>query len=137
MGMVERIGVETRRDQSGKMGHVDHQIRTDFVGDLPESGKINDPRIARPAGDDDSRPLGLRPGADIVVIDAAILPPHPVMTRREPFARLIDRRTMGEMPAFGKTHPQKDIARLHQRHEHGLIGLAAGMRLDIGKAGRE
>ena len=34
------VGMLARRDQPGEMGHVDHQIGADLVGDRAEAGEI-------------------------------------------------------------------------------------------------
>ena len=52
----------------------------------------------------------------------------------EPFAGHVDRRAVGEMAAGSEIEPHERVARLHQRQEHGLVGLAAGIRLHVGEA---
>ena len=63
--------------------------------------------------------------------------PHAVAHDLEPLARHVDRRAVGEMAAGGEIEPHEGVAGLHQRHEHGLVGLAAGVRLHIGEAAVE
>ena len=46
----------TGGDQAREVGHIDHEERPDLVGDFPEPGKIQGPRIGRTAGDNE---LGL------------------------------------------------------------------------------
>ena len=40
------------RHQTGEVGHVHPQLRTDLVGDLTEGLEIQVPRVGRPASDD-------------------------------------------------------------------------------------
>ena len=44
---------------------------------------------------------------------------------------------MGQVTAGREVEAHEGIARLQQREEHRLIGLCAGMRLDIGEAAVE
>ena len=44
--------------------------------------------------------------------------------RLEPIAGHVERRAVGQMAAGGEIEPHERIARLHQRQEHRLIGLA-------------
>jgi glycine hydroxymethyltransferase len=64
---------------------------------------------------------------------ALVLRTDAVMKCLEPLAREIRRRAVGEMAAGGEREAEDRIARLRQRQEYGLIGLAAGIRLDVGK----
>ena len=74
---------------------------------------------------------------DLVHVDAMRLTVDAVGDRLEPAARHVDRRAVGEMPAGREVEPHEGVAGLHQRHEHALIGLAAGIRLDVGEAAGE
>jgi hypothetical protein len=44
---------------------------------------------------------------------------------------------MGQVAAGREVEAHEGVARLHQRHEHGLVGLAARIRLDIGELAAE
>ena len=46
------IGMDLRRDESGGMGDIGHEIGSRFVGDLAESGEIDEPGISGGACDD-------------------------------------------------------------------------------------
>ena len=63
----------------------------------------------------------------VVAIDA-------IGDRLEPTARHVDRRAVGEMAARREIEAHERVARLHQREEHALIGLAAGIGLDVREA---
>ena len=41
------------------------------------------------------------------------------------------------MSAGGEIEAHERVARLHQRQEHALVGLAAGIRLNVGEAAAE
>ena len=42
-------------DQAGEVGHVDHEVGADFVGDGAHAGEVEDARIGAAAADDDLR----------------------------------------------------------------------------------
>ncbi len=138
MGMGQRARMDAARHQPGEMGHVDHEIGADGIGDLAEALEIPEARIGRAAGQDELRLVLLRQALDLVHVDALILAPDAIGHDLEPFARLVDRRAMGQMPARGEVQPHEGVAGLQQREEDRLIGLGAGMGLHIGEiAGEE
>ncbi len=114
------------------MRHVDEQLRSDGVGDAPEGGKVDMAGIGRTAGDDDLGPVLVGEALHLVHVEQVILFAHRIVHRVEPLAGLIDARPVGQVAAGREVQAQKGVAGLHQRHEHGLVGLAAGVRLDIG-----
>ena len=75
--------------------------------------------------------------ATLLHVDALRLAVDAVGDRLEPAPRHVDRRAVGQMAAGGEVEPHEHVARLHQRHEHALIGLAAGIGLDVGEAAGE
>ena len=66
----------------------------------------------------------------VVAVDA-------VGNRLEPAARHVDRRAVGQVAACGEVETHECVARLHQRQEHALVGLAARVRLNVGEAAVE
>ena len=122
------------RHQSGEMGHVDDEIGPDLVADGAEAGEIPMARIGRAAGDDQLRLVLARQPRDALHVDALRLAVDAVGDRLEPAPGHVDRRTVGEMAAGGEVEPHERVARLHQRQEHALVGLAAGIGLDVGEA---
>ena len=55
----------------------------------------------------------------------------------EPLAAHVERHAVGEVAAFGQAHAHDRVAGLEQGEEHRLVGLRAGVRLDVGEAGVE
>jgi hypothetical protein len=68
----------------------------------------------------------------LVIVDAVIVARTLVGHHIEPLARLVDRRAVGQVAAAGQVEAEKGVARLQQGEEHRLVGLGAGMGLDIG-----
>ncbi len=119
------------------MGHVDHQIGPDAVGDLAAALEVDDPAIGGAADDDQPGLLGLCGLGDGVVVHHLILLAHLVGHRAEPLAGLVHRAAVGQMAAGRQIQAHEGLARLQQGHEHGLVGLRPGVRLHIGEAAAE
>ncbi len=117
--------MDTARDETGEMRHVDQEIGADAVGDLPETFEIPGTRIGRATGDDQLRPDLLGLFCHRIHVDDLVLAPHRVMRGLEPFAGHVDGRAMGEMSAGGEIEAHEGIAGLQQRQEHRLVHLAA------------
>ena len=71
VGVRHRVGVLAGGDQAGEVGHVDHQLGPDRVGDLAEGGEVELARVGGPAGDDHLRLVLLGEARDLVHVDAA------------------------------------------------------------------
>ena len=69
VGVLDRVRVLAGGDEAGEVGHVDHQLRADRVGDLAEGGEVELARVGRPAGDDQLRPVLLGEPRDLVHVD--------------------------------------------------------------------
>ena len=134
MGMRERRRMRAARHQTGEMRHVHEQISADRIGDGAKTREIPVAGIGRAAGDDQLGLVRDSQRLDLVHVDAARLAADAIADRLEPFARHIDRRTMGEMAARRQIETHEDIARLKQGEEDRLVGLAAGIGLHIGVA---
>ena len=74
---------------------------------------------------------------DGVVVEALVLLADAVVDGLEPLARQVRLGAVGQVAAGGEVHGEEGVAGLQQRQEHGLVGLAAGVRLDVGEAGAE
>ena len=94
-------------------------------------------RVGRSAGDDHLRLVLARQRLDLIHINPMRRPIDPIGDRLEPAAGHVDRRTMGEVPACREIKAHENVAGLHQSEEHALIGLAAGIGLDVGEAAVE
>jgi hypothetical protein len=50
---------------------------------------------------------------------------------------MLSGHAVGEVAAFGEAHAHDRVAGLEQGEEHRLVGLRAGVGLDVGEAGVE
>ena len=137
MGVRERRRMRPARDQAGEMGDIGHEIGADRVADGAEALEIPMPRIGRAARDDELGLVLARQRLDLVHVDAMGRPVDPVGHGLEPPAGHVDRRPMGQVASGREVEAHEGVARLHQRQEHALIRLAAGIGLDVGEAAVE
>ena len=131
VGIGERAGVFTRSNQTGKVGHVDHQVGTNAVGDFAHLGEIHLTRDGRTTCDDQ---LGLVFGSqslNLIIVDQAVLLAHAILNGVEPFARLVGLGAVGQVAAGIQRHTQNGVTRLQQRGENTLVCLAARVRLNV------
>ena len=133
MGVRERRGMGPSRDQPGEMGDVDHEIGVDGVADRAETGEVPVPRVGRASADDQFRLVLARQRLDLIHVDSMGDAVDAVGNRLEPAAGHVDRRTMRQVASRREIEAHERVAGLHERHERALIGLAAGIGLNIGE----
>ena len=119
------------------MGGVEHEQRTDLVGDRPERLGIEAPRVARRAGDDQLRPVQEGELADLVEVDPLVAGRDPVGDEVIEDAAGVHRRSVGEVPAVVEAEPEDGVARREQRLVHAHVGVGAGVGLHVGVLGAE
>ncbi len=119
------------------MGHVDHEIGADRIGDGAHLREVDMARIGRAAGDDHLRLVLVGELGNFLIVDALVVAAHIVRHRLEPLAGQAHRRAVGQVTAGGEVEAEEGVARLHQREEHGGVRLRARMGLDVRKAGAE
>ena len=123
MSMRHRVWVMPGANQAGIVGHIDHQISTNFVGDGAKRGEINFARIGGCPGNDKFWFGFTCDATDIVHINQMGVFADFVGNNIKPFARHGHVRAMGEVPAMGKRHAHDPITGLEQGKENRLIGL--------------
>ena len=121
-------------DQPGEMGDVDDEIGADAVANGAEALEVPVTRIGRAAGDDQLRLVLARQRLDLIHVDPMRRPIDAIGDRLEPAPGHVDRRAVGEVSPRREIETHERVAGLHQSHEHALIGLAAGIGLDVGEA---
>ena len=138
----DHVGVRHRRrdrpagDQADEVRGVDHQPGADLVGDLPERGEVDQPRVGRRAADDHLRPVLEGQVAHLVVVDQLGVLADAVGHGVEPLAGEVDLRAVGEVAAVRQDHREHRVARLQQRGVGREVGARAGVRLQVGVLGR-
>ena len=99
--MFEGIGVDASGHETGEMRHIHEQFGTDLVGDLTKRFEIDNAWIGRSPGKDHLGLVLARQVTHLVEVDAMSVWPNAIGNDVEPFAGLVDRRAVGEMPAGG------------------------------------
>ena len=131
------VVVQSRGDQAGIVGHIDHQLRADALGDLGKRGVGNLAGIGAGPGHDQLRLVLLGQGGKLVDIDAVRILSDAVAIELVKLAGGVELHAVGQVPAVGQVEAQHDIARVEDRKIHGRIGLGPGVRLDVGVVGPE
>ena len=130
--MIQRARMSTAGHQTRKMRHIDHEERTDLIGDFAESLEIENTGIGRAACQHELGPMFTGERRNNVHVDKLVFAANAVGNGLEPFSRLIDRRAVRGMAASIQTQSHEGVAGLKQRKEHRLVGLRTRMRLHIG-----
>ena len=136
VGERHRVRVQAGGDQAGDVGHVDEQVGTDLVGDGAEAREVQYLRVGAEAGDDHLRLVLDGQALDFVVVDQALVV-DAVLHGVVDLAGEADAGAVGQVAAVGQAHAQHGVAGVEQGHVHGAVGLAAGVRLDVGVVGAE
>ncbi|GAA3044020.1 hypothetical protein GCM10020000_24360 [Streptomyces olivoverticillatus] len=132
-----RRGVQPGGDEAREVGHVDHQVCADLVGDPAEGREVQLPRVGGPAGDDQLRPVLLGEALDLLHVDQVGLLVDVVGDHVVELAGEVDLHAVGQVPAVGEVQTQDGVAGVEQREHRGRVGLRAGVRLDVGVLGTE
>ena len=137
VGDRHRVVVQPGGDEAGVVGHVDHQLRADFAGDLGELVVRNLARIGARAGDDQLRlVLAGQPG-DLVEVEAVRVARHAVADEVVQHAGDVQLHAVREVAAVGQVEAQHRVARLERREIDRRVGLRAAVRLHVGELGAE
>ncbi len=134
--MRHRVRVEAGGDQTGIMGHVHHENGADLLGHFGETLEVDPQSIGRGAGDDQLGLVLVRQPFHLGVVDFLVFV-QTVGHHVEPLAGHVERHAVGQVAAGRKVHAEDGVARFEEGHEHRLVGLRAGVRLDIGGIGAE
>ena len=114
------------------MGHIDHEVSTDTVGNGAKAREINQPGICAVPRDDYLRRVLLRQPSYLIVIDGLRFPVNAIGNEVIQPARKVDLGPVSQMAAVVKLHAHHGVARLQQRKIHCHIGLGSAVGLHVG-----
>lgn len=97
-------------DESGEVGHVDHEVGTDRVGDAAELGEVELTGVGRPACDDELRLVLVGEAFDLGHVDASGLGVEAVGDDRVEAAGEVDLHSVGEVAAVGEVEAEDGVA---------------------------
>src|ERR1700722_20582858 len=113
-------------NEAGEVGHVDHKVSSDLVGDGAHARKVELARIRAAATDDHLRFLALGDGFQLVVVNGFGVFAYLVANDAVEFAGEGELVAVREMAAVGQVEAQDAVAGGQQRHVGGGVGLRAG-----------
>ena len=129
--------MQTRGDESGNVRHVHHQHGSHLARDGGEAWEIQSARVGACPGQNEFRLMLLGQALEFVIIDGLRLLAHSIRNNFVHLPGEIQRMTMGQVAAVRQTHAQQRVAGFQHGQIDGLIGLAAGVGLDVGVLGAE
>src|ERR1700736_2653420 len=89
-------------DEAGEVGHIDHEISANFVGDHAHAGEVEQAWIGAAAGYDDLWLLALRGGFAFVVINGFSVFANLIALDSVDFPGEVELVAVGEMAAVGQ-----------------------------------
>ena len=132
VGVGHRVRIHARRYQTGHMGHIDHQVGANLVGNVAKARPVHDLRIGGKARDNHFRFVLQGQLFYPVVIDFTGVGIEAVLHRVVHLAGEIRRRAVREVAAVRQAHAQHGVSRRAQGHVDRRVCLGAGMGLHIG-----
>ncbi len=129
--------VNASGDETGDVGHIDHEESADGISDLTELGEVDLAGIGGSAGKDHLGLALLRDAVDLVVVDHFGLIVEGVGDLMEVLAGDVDRAAVGQVAAVGEVHAHEGVAGLEHSLERGQVGGSAGVGLDVGMLSAE
>ena len=125
------VGIFAAGNQACVVRHIDKEVGTDFVGDFAEFRPVDLQCVGRCAGNDHFGFVFEREAFDFGVIEDFVFI-QAVGNGVVEFAGNVDAGTVGQVSAVGEAHAEDGVAGFEDGGVHGLIGLGAGMGLDVG-----
>ena len=118
-------------DEAGDVGDVGHEEGAGFFGDFGEGVPIPDAGVGAGAGDDEFGFVFECGFFYFGHVDAFGLGIECVVHGFEPFAGDVDGFAVGKVAAVVEVEAHDGVAGHESGHEDGLVGLAAGVGLDV------
>ena len=119
------------RNQPCEMGHVDHQVRADHIRDFAEAGEVDLARDGRTTGDYQLGFVFFCQRLYLIVIQQVVFAAYAVLHGVEPFTGLVRFGPVRQVTTGCQIHAKDGVARFDQRGEHTLVGLGAGVGLNV------
>ena len=137
MRMREWIRIQTGSNKACHMGHVHQHFGAYAISNSAHTGKIDEARIGREAGDDDFRFVFVCQRFHLLVVNLAVIGLDAILHRFVHAPGEADTGTVGQVTAMRQTHAEQSLTRLHKRRIGGSVGLRTRMRLHVGIAALE
>ena len=135
VGNGRRMGVAG--DEAGEVGHVDHEKRADFVGDVAHAGEVELAGVGAAAADDNFWFFTEGDGFELVVVDGFCVAANLIADDAVELAGEVEFVAVGEVAAVGEVEAEDAVAGLEKGHVGGGVGLGAGVGLHVDVLGAE
>ena len=123
VGVRDGRGMHATGDETCEVGHVDHEVGTDFVGDGAHAGEVELAGIGAAAADDYFRLFAEGGGFELVVVDGLGIAADLVADDAVELAGEVELVAVGEMAAVGEVEAEDGVAWSEERHIGGGVGL--------------
>ena len=133
MCIFQRIVKQTCGYQSGRMGHINQQYRSNLVGNLTHTCIIPLTTVGRSAADYKFRLMLKGQSFHLVIVHTSCFSVQIITYGFVKQARSVDMTTVRKMPAMVEIQSHKRITGLQNSQQYSGIGLRTGMRLHVGK----
>ena len=125
-----RVRIFATGNQAGIVRHIDKEVCTDFIGDFTEFCPVDLQRVGRCTGHNHFRFMFKSQAFYFGIIENFVFI-QTISNGVVEFAGDVNACTVGQVAAVCQRHAQNGVARFQNRSVHGLVGLGAGVRLDI------
>ena len=119
------------------MRHIDHEARTDTVGNRCETPKVDDTRVGGRTAHDELWTLALGKALELVVVNGFGGGVNAVRHKAVQAPREVHRRAVRQMAAMVKAHAQHRVTGFEKRCVRSHVGVCAAVRLYVGKTAVE
>src|ERR1700733_15628059 len=123
--------MNTASDKACEVCHVDHEIRSDFIGDGAHAREVELARVSATATYDHLWFLAFGYGFELVVVNGFGVFAYLVANDSVEFAGEIQLVAVGKMAAVSEIEAEDAVSWRGQSHVSGGVGLGAGGGLDV------
>lgn len=115
--------VDAGGDESGVVGHIDHEECVDGAGDFGEAGVVNFAWVCTGSGDDHAWFVLLCELADLIEVDPVVCLADAVVDGFVEFSAEVEVHAVGEVSTVSEVHGEDGAAGFEHGHVDGHIGL--------------
>ena len=123
LGVRDGRWMDAAGDEAGEVGHVDHEVGADFVGDGAHAGEVEVAWIGAAAAYDDLGFFADGCGFELVVVDGFGVFADLVADDAVEFAGEVELVAVGEVAAVGEIEAEDGVAGIEESHVGGGVGL--------------
>ena len=115
--------MNTGGNQTGNVGHIHHQVRTDGGCNVGKLLEVDDAGVGTSPGNDHFRLMLFSQHLQVVIVDDACIRTYTVMNKMKKASRKADRASMRQMPPMRQVHAQNGVPCFQQCKINRHVGL--------------